>query len=472
MKNTGVLVCNDANSARLPSLVSNIHRLGLKNTVVTNYDGRKLPEHFANVDRVLLDAPCSGLGVISRDPAIKLNKNIKDIQRSAHLQKEMILAAIDLIDPNSKTGGILVYSTCSISVEENESVIQYALECRFVKLLDTGLPFGVPGLKRYREQRFSDQMDKTRRYYPHVHNLDGFFVARLKKIANGSKKEIKTKKQLENVVAVDEDDNPLLKEIKVRQTISKAQFQPKHVHQNSASDENENIAADKQIDSDDNEKSQNRIENESQYESESNNKRPTKKQTINQNTKELIKQTASQSKKSVTVNSRAISDAASSFKSNKLSLMKPQSVKNQFKDIESSSSDLSNDSSSFAEVECVGFDANELNGEDSSESENGYILGDSTDESKGLNESNENSDSDDIDLDEFIDSDDVYEDEERIPKTLQKNKNKIQNHTQQNNPNSTKQLNISNNFKTQQPKPHPNSSKSTKLNQNRNKRSK
>lgn len=120
MKNTGTLICNDSNPARLPSLTANIHRLGLRNTIVTNLDGRKLTEHFNGLDRVLLDAPCSGLGVISRDPSIKLTKTDVDIYKCSHLQKELILAAIDLVDAHSKTGGYIVYSTCSISVEENE----------------------------------------------------------------------------------------------------------------------------------------------------------------------------------------------------------------------------------------------------------------------------------------------------------------------------------------------------------------
>lgn len=74
MKNTGVLVANDLKKERLKSLYFNIHRLGIKNAIVTNYDGRKIQKAFSSFDRVLLDAPCSGLGVISKDPSIKLNR--------------------------------------------------------------------------------------------------------------------------------------------------------------------------------------------------------------------------------------------------------------------------------------------------------------------------------------------------------------------------------------------------------------
>lgn len=73
-KNTGMIFANDANKDRLKSLIANIHRLGVKNAVVCNYDGREFPGVIGGFDRVLLDAPCSGTGVISKDPSVKVNK--------------------------------------------------------------------------------------------------------------------------------------------------------------------------------------------------------------------------------------------------------------------------------------------------------------------------------------------------------------------------------------------------------------
>ena len=108
MKNTGVLVANDLKKERLKSLNANCHRLGITNAVVVCQDGRKCPKMFSKFDRVLLDAPCTGLGVISRDPQIKVQKTQKDVQKLSHLQKELILAAIDCVDANSKTGGYIV----------------------------------------------------------------------------------------------------------------------------------------------------------------------------------------------------------------------------------------------------------------------------------------------------------------------------------------------------------------------------
>ena len=184
MKNTGVLFSNDANRDRIKAVVGNFHRLGIVNSIICNEDGCKLGSFMTGFDRILLDAPCTGTGVVAKDPSVKTTKSEVDIQRCYNLQRKLLLSAIDCLSAKSATGGYLVYSTCSILPEENEWVIDYALKMRNVKLVPTGLDFGTEGFVNYKQHHFHPSMKHTRRYYPHTHNMDGFFVAKLKKFSD------------------------------------------------------------------------------------------------------------------------------------------------------------------------------------------------------------------------------------------------------------------------------------------------
>jgi 25S rRNA (cytosine2870-C5)-methyltransferase len=184
MKNTGVLFANDVSEPRCKSLNANLQRLGVTNCIVTNYDGTGYERVMRNFDRILLDAPCTGTGIISRDKSIKTSKQYEDVQRASQLQRALILSAIDAC----KVGGYVVYSTCSFLVEEDEAIVDFALKRRDVQVVEMGLPFGRPGFTKYRHHRYHDSLELSRRYFPHVHNMDGFYVCKLKKMSDGANK--------------------------------------------------------------------------------------------------------------------------------------------------------------------------------------------------------------------------------------------------------------------------------------------
>ncbi|QPG76631.1 rRNA (cytosine-C5-)-methyltransferase nop2 [Brettanomyces nanus] len=212
MKGTGVVFANDSNKVRTTSLVANAHRLGCENVIVCNYDAREFPKVIGGFDRVLLDAPCSGTGVISKDQSIKVSRTPKDFMQIPQLQKQLLLSAIDSVNAHSETGGVITYSTCSVTVEEDEAVVDYALRKRpNVKLVETGLAIGKNGFTSYRGKTFHTSLSLTRRYFPHTYNVDGFYVAKFKKIASSPHDVSKAgAKEKEKSVRADEKEEGLI----------------------------------------------------------------------------------------------------------------------------------------------------------------------------------------------------------------------------------------------------------------------
>ena len=175
MKNEGVIIAVEANEERIQPLIDNIHRMGVLNTVVVRMNAVKFKNLGIKVDRILLDAPCSGEGVIHKDKSRKTDRGKKDIEFCSKLQRELLDSAIRSLKP----GGILVYSTCSLTPEENELNIQWVLENYDVRL--ESVEWGDPALTEVAGTELNKEIEKCRRFYPHRHETSGFFVAKIRK---------------------------------------------------------------------------------------------------------------------------------------------------------------------------------------------------------------------------------------------------------------------------------------------------
>ncbi|HJX34037.1 MAG TPA: RsmB/NOP family class I SAM-dependent RNA methyltransferase, partial [Desulfatiglandales bacterium] len=165
----GDILAVDLNRRRLVALVHNAHRLGIDNIHPVVADASKsLSSAFSvQFDKVILDAPCSGLGTISRHPDIKWNRDEGDIIRLSFMQKTIMNEAASVI----QKGGRILFVTCTISKEENEDVVEDFL----VRNSDVSLE----NLKSHVPEWGLDLIDDQGffRTFPHIHNMDGFFAA-------------------------------------------------------------------------------------------------------------------------------------------------------------------------------------------------------------------------------------------------------------------------------------------------------
>lgn len=178
MQNTGMVVAIEQDRQRLSSLESNILRCGATNTMVLRGDAKRIEHLNLSPDRILLDAPCSGEGLIPLDPSRKTSKTMADIHYCATREDEMLDAAISVLKP----GGTIVYSTCSIAPEENEYVVDGILR-RYpeLKIIPAGIEFGSPGYSEPYGVDLHDSLNLSRRFLPHQDGTEGFFICKMKK---------------------------------------------------------------------------------------------------------------------------------------------------------------------------------------------------------------------------------------------------------------------------------------------------
>jgi 16S rRNA (cytosine967-C5)-methyltransferase len=170
MDNRGEIVALDINTRGIERLRRMARRLGLSILRPTVADLLAWHPGEAPFDRVLVDAPCSGLGTLREHPEIKWRRKPEDIAARADLQRWLLLRAADWVRP----GGVLVYATCTISAEENDDILAWLVAQRPAFVVDDprpSLPPGAHGLIG---------SDRVLRTFPHRHDLDGFFAVRLK----------------------------------------------------------------------------------------------------------------------------------------------------------------------------------------------------------------------------------------------------------------------------------------------------
>jgi len=185
MKNSGLLFANDNRLDRIIILNSNLERCGVSNCIVMIEDGMRLPEKLNKkmdrfyFDKILVDAPCSGEGTIrSSDKLLKM-WNFHMINKFSGMQKKILAAAINLLKEN----GELTYSTCTYAPEENEEILQFALDNFPVKIIPFNLPIKTrKPLEEWNGKQFSKEIQNAHRILPQDNDSEGFFVAKLIKV--------------------------------------------------------------------------------------------------------------------------------------------------------------------------------------------------------------------------------------------------------------------------------------------------
>lgn len=177
MGGRGRVIANDVHAGRLALVEENCRRLGIANVEPVAGDGRDLPARWeGQADRVLLDAPCSGLGVLNRRPDARWRKTEEQVAALPALQGELLAAAARCVRP----GGVLVYSTCTTEPEENGGVCDRFLAAHPGFAPESLAPYlpaplaAEPGVEGGRLQLL-----------PFRHGVDGFFIARFRRLEDG-----------------------------------------------------------------------------------------------------------------------------------------------------------------------------------------------------------------------------------------------------------------------------------------------
>jgi 16S rRNA (cytosine967-C5)-methyltransferase len=174
MQNQGKIFAYDRTASRLKKLEQNLKRLGLTSVQVCQGDSRHQPDLKGQCDRVLVDAPCSGLGTLHRHADARWTQTPETIQDLSQLQGELLRSAATWVKP----GGVLVYATCTLHPAENEDQIErflqdhphWTIELPPIALAASGVPWALS----------PTVPSKGLKLWPHQAHMDGFFMVRLR----------------------------------------------------------------------------------------------------------------------------------------------------------------------------------------------------------------------------------------------------------------------------------------------------
>ena len=174
MKDAGEVTAVDISTRGIEKICDNATRLGLTSIRALRADASRefAGSYVGYFDRVLVDAPCSGLGTLRSHPEIKWHRSPCDIERLGRLQEKIL----DRVAPCLKPGGVIVYSTCTLTRDENEQVVE--------SFLTVHGEFELENAAGYLPEQAQSMVQGS--YFlalPHCHNTDGFFAARMRKVA-------------------------------------------------------------------------------------------------------------------------------------------------------------------------------------------------------------------------------------------------------------------------------------------------
>jgi 16S rRNA (cytosine967-C5)-methyltransferase len=178
MEDRGEVYANDIHPHKEALIAGQAERLGLTSIRTMAGDAAELADKFppGSMDVVLLDAPCSGLGVIRRKPEIKWNKTEADIASLAEVQRSLLAKVCGLVRP----GGVLVYSTCTIAPEENEATVRHFLATHPDFSLAGDWPEAIVAALA-RADALPEPFEGMVQLLPQTFGSDGFFIARMKR---------------------------------------------------------------------------------------------------------------------------------------------------------------------------------------------------------------------------------------------------------------------------------------------------